>query len=76
MTANAGANAVVDDADRTQEICERNERIVEQRRQDAVRKSSDCCLECGLLIPSERQLILGGTELCADCAAELERRGY
>lgn len=62
-----------DIADVAQAICERNEQIMLRRRQEAIRKSSDCCIECGFLIPSERQLILGGTELCADCADFLER---
>ena len=63
-----------DAVDHAQEICERNEKIMHKRRRDAVNNSSDCCIECGLLIPSERQLAVGGTEFCAECAADFERR--
>ena len=65
---------MIDRADQAQDIYERHEKIMHKRDEEAVNRSSDCCLECGLLIPSERQLALGGTELCADCAADFERR--
>lgn len=66
---------MADAVDLALEICERNEQVMLQRRQDSVRKSADCCIECGDLIASERQVILGGTELCADCAEDFEKRG-
>jgi RNA polymerase-binding transcription factor DksA len=67
--------AVADAVDLALEICERNEQVMLERRQDAVRKSADCCIECGLLISSERQLAVGGTEFCTECAEDFERRG-
>jgi len=32
------------------------------------RPYSPNCLECGVFIPVERQNILGGTDICVDCA--------
>ena len=69
------AIAVADAVDLALEICERNERVMLQRRQDAVRKSADCCIECDKQIPSERQLAVGGTEFCTECAEDFEKRG-
>jgi len=43
------------------------------RRED-VKQSADCCVECGDLIPSERQIAVPGCDLCVDCASELELR--
>jgi len=68
------ARIVADAVDLALEICERNEQVMLQRRQDAVRKSADCCIECDKLIPSERQLAVGGTEFCAECAEDFEKR--
>ena len=66
---------MADAVDNALELCERNQEVLQQRRQDAARKSADCCIECGLLIPSERQLVVGGTEFCVACAENFERRG-
>lgn len=33
-----------------------------------VRQRSECCVECGVPIPEKRQEILGGTDVCVDCA--------
>lgn len=38
----------------------------------SVAESADNCLECGLQIPSARQLAMPGCLLCVDCAAECE----
>lgn len=47
----------MDDADRAQERIE----------------SANECIECGALIPSDRQIAVPGCQFCADCATELER---
>ena len=66
---------MADAVDLAMDICERNEQLMLERRRDAVRKSADCCIECGDLIASERQLAVGGTEFCTECAEDFERRG-
>lgn len=38
-------------------------------------ESADECIECGELIPSERQIAVPGCQLCIDCAARYEKRG-
>lgn len=42
-----------------------------------VRECADNCVECGMQIPSERQLSAPGCQLCAGCAEihELRRNG-
>ena len=64
---------MADAVERALEVCERNEQILYERRVAAVQKSTDCCSECGVLIPSERQIATGGTEFCTECAAEFEK---
>ena len=36
--------------------------------------SADDCVECGMQIPSERQLAVPGCDLCVGCADKLERK--
>jgi RNA polymerase-binding transcription factor DksA len=66
---------MADAADRAQRVIEQTLDDAFKSQREAVRRSSDCCIECDLLIPSERQVALGGTELCADCATILELKG-
>jgi phage/conjugal plasmid C-4 type zinc finger TraR family protein len=65
----------VDDADRAQaRIEEELEREIAVARAGTVyQESANECVECGALIPSERQIAVPGCQCCADCAAALER---
>lgn len=36
-------------------------------------ESANECIECGELIPSERQIAVPGCQLCVECAAVMER---
>jgi phage/conjugal plasmid C-4 type zinc finger TraR family protein len=54
------------------ETLERENSIARQRLQVKRAYSKDC-VECGVHIPEERQEILGGTDLCVDCASMLVR---
>jgi phage/conjugal plasmid C-4 type zinc finger TraR family protein len=40
----------------------------------AERESASECAECGLQIPSSRQIAVPGCQLCVDCATELESK--
>jgi phage/conjugal plasmid C-4 type zinc finger TraR family protein len=41
---------------------------------DMTKDSADNCAECGLQIPSARQLAVPGCQYCASCADDLEKR--
>jgi len=36
-------------------------------------ESANECIECGDLIPSERQIAVPGCQLCVECAERMER---
>jgi phage/conjugal plasmid C-4 type zinc finger TraR family protein len=38
------------------------------------RESASECAECGLQIPSSRQIAVPGCQLCVDCATEFESK--
>lgn len=67
---------MADDADRAQAVVERGlDHIIEAARGicRAQRESAIDCIECGMQIPSQRQIAVPGCQLCIDCASELER---
>lgn len=41
---------------------------------NSAKASADECVECGELIPSERQIAIPGVDLCVRCAGLQERR--
>lgn len=65
----------MDDADRAQSRIEQelDRAIAAARSCTAYQESANECIECGSLIPSERQIAVPGCQCCADCASELER---
>ena len=69
---------MADIADDAQEQAEKLEDL--RRRQSAARgvltpkDSADNCEECGLEIPSARQIAVLGCDLCIICAEKKERR--
>lgn len=67
----------MDDVDRAQEGIEREESRQSAARERArlpVGESASECIECGLLIPSARQIAQPGCQLCVECQAEMEAR--
>lgn len=60
------ADIANDKADAEREAILRN-RVVYQG------KSADVCEDCGLLIPSARQVAVPGCTLCVECSTKLER---
>ncbi len=67
----------MDDADRAQAHMERElEARISAARGIAppAAESADCCVECGLHIPSARQVAVPGCQTCTECAATLEQR--
>jgi RNA polymerase-binding transcription factor DksA len=50
------------------------EAAVRQARTAEPRRDADSCTECGDDIPAARRAALGGTDLCAFCAGQRERR--
>ena len=62
------------------DACDRATELEEQQRAQALanRPQSIChpshnCIECGLEIPSARQVATGGTEYCVECAGRVGR---
>jgi len=41
---------------------------------NSAKASADECVECGELIPSERQIAIPGVDMCVRCAGKQERR--
>jgi len=69
---------MADAADRAGELIERTQaaaeaRISSSRTALTPADSADECIECGDLIPSERQIAVPGCQLCITCATALER---
>lgn len=46
------------------------------RQAKEIKESSDTCIECGYEIPSERQVVVPGCQLCVSCAEELEDKRW
>lgn len=68
---------MADDADRAQAHMEREleERIAAARGiAPAATETASECVECGLEIPSARQVAVPGCQTCTECAATLEQR--
>lgn len=64
----------VDEAQRLEQI-DRDRAIEAHRRQAALqasRETADDCDECGLEIPSGRQIAVPGTRHCTHCATLIE----
>ena len=60
----------MDDADRAQIRIEQDEEIRRKQREArtvSLVESRDNCVECGLEIPSARQIAIPGVETCIDC---------
>lgn len=65
---------MADDIDRAQDIeTWHREAAIEAVREAAYSgEAASDCIECGLQIPSERQLAAPGCQMCVDCAARAE----
>jgi len=66
----------VDIADQAQKEIERREAFAQQQRAPVApvgETSANECQECGLEIPSARQLAIPGTQHCTECAGMIER---
>jgi RNA polymerase-binding transcription factor DksA len=59
---------MVDEVDRVVEQMDFLEQIAARNRRQEITDAADECIECGCLIPSERQIALPGTQICIDCA--------
>jgi phage/conjugal plasmid C-4 type zinc finger TraR family protein len=77
--ANNRRERVSDIADRANDTAQlhldatlRNKRL--EQAANSAKASADECVECGYLIPSERQLAIPGVDLCVSCAEKQERR--
>ena len=67
----------MDDADRAQERMEQDEEMRRKQREAktiTLVESRDDCIECGLQIPSARQIAIPGVETCIHCASVAEMR--
>lgn len=63
----------MDLADRAQVEQERALELALRSRVDGpVEASADCCVECGLGIPSARQIAVPGVDTCVDCQELVE----
>jgi len=68
---------MVDEVDRANDIAQQaiDQKINNIRsKRLTYRDSADECVECGNLIPSERQLAVPGVQLCIECAKYAERK--
>ncbi len=66
----------MDEADIASEYQNREiETLLNHRKKKAltVKESADHCAECGLEIPSARQVAVPGCSLCIECAAWFEQ---
>lgn len=65
---------MADDVDRANDAAQAilDNTINAARMKIAAHGDSETCLGCGHTIPEARRKALGGTEYCADCAAEIE----
>lgn len=66
---------MADVADQAQREIERVDALPLQRAAVApvLIESADLCQECGLEIPSRRQIAVPGTQHCTECASYFER---
>ncbi|WP_066018135.1 TraR/DksA C4-type zinc finger protein [Endozoicomonas atrinae] len=68
----------MDDADKAGQYQEREMEALlkshQQKRQLTPQESADNCEECGLQIPSARQIAVPGCSMCAECAAYFENQ--
>lgn len=62
------------------DIADRAHEVEEQQRKAALAgcrlyqgETADNCVECGVQIPSERQIALTGVQTCVECAERIER---
>ncbi len=62
-----------DEADQAMQLEEQARRIALANRVRFTGESADECVDCGNLIPSERQVALPGVQRCVGCAEVLER---
>ena len=65
---------MADICDQAQDHIEAEIEAALEARKTPVRDSADFCVECGLEIPSARQIALPGVQTCVDCAEMLERK--
>jgi phage/conjugal plasmid C-4 type zinc finger TraR family protein len=64
----------MDDFDRASETEEFFRSLALKNRViESCRESADCCVECGELIPSERQIAIRGVQTCVDCQSYLDQ---
>jgi phage/conjugal plasmid C-4 type zinc finger TraR family protein len=68
---------MVDEADKAYDLAQivLEQEIAKVRSKTlSYKDSADECVECGNLIPSERQLAVPGVQLCIECAKYAERK--
>ena len=64
---------MADIADRAQEVEELQREAALAGRTSFTGETADNCVECGVQIPSERQIALPGVQTCVMCAERIER---
>lgn len=68
-----GATPMTDAVDHATDLVERERAAIIAGRSHAPQASANECEECGLLIPSSRQLAVPGCTRCIECAENFER---
>jgi phage/conjugal plasmid C-4 type zinc finger TraR family protein len=72
MSLREGSLQVADEADRGNEVAERNLEMALQAHKTVKREVSDECVECDEPISAARQQATGGTDLCVMCQHRME----
>lgn len=63
---------MADEADRGNEVAERNLEMALQAHKQVKREVTDDCVECDEPISAARQKATGGTDLCVMCQCRME----